>query len=207
MTESTTQEQVAPKRKGRPKAVNSLAAKEMEKVEKQFDDYDKQVKDLTQDRMNMAPKLEVEPQTKLSGKEIAKSTDVYLKPIKTIGCRDKFNEKFRDKWNHAKEYVQFVAENHEIIGEQIEVWTRPYGGVAAMFWQVPTNKPVWGPRYLAEQLSRCIYHRLMMEESSPTEQAREGTYHGKIVVDKTIDRVSCNPVTTRQSIFMGSKAF
>lgn len=207
MTELVTQEKLAPKRKGRPKSQNSLAAKEMDKVEKQFEDFDKQVKDLTQDRMNMAPKLEVEPQTKMSNREIAKSTDVYLKPVKTIGCRDKFNERFRDKWNHAKEYVQFVCENMEIIGEKVEVWTRPYGGVSAMFWEVPVNTPVWGPRYLAEQLSRCRYHRLMMSENTSIGSDGLGTYTGKIVVDTTVDRIKCDPVTTRTSITMGSKAF
>ena len=51
-----------------------------------------------------APKEEVEAQTKLSSKEIAKSKDIYLKPIKTISRskESKFNEKFRNDWNFAK---------------------------------------------------------------------------------------------------------
>jgi len=59
--------------------------------------------------------------------------------------------------NFQKEYVQFIAENKEIIGETIEIWTRPFGGMPAEFWKVPVNKPVWGPRYLAEQIKRCYY--------------------------------------------------
>ena len=91
-------------------------------------------------------------------KEIADSKDIYLKPIKSIGSPQKFNEKFRDSYNYDKEYVHFVALNNEIIGEQIDIWTRPYGGMPAEEWIVPCGKPVWGPRYLAEQIKRRRYH-------------------------------------------------
>ncbi len=40
----------------RPVNPNSESAKEMEKVEKQFDEFDKQIKDMTHDRLSAAPK-------------------------------------------------------------------------------------------------------------------------------------------------------
>jgi len=64
--------------------------------------------------MNEAPKFEVEPSHKMSQNQIASSKDVYLKPEKTISCRDKFNERFRDDYNFQKEFVQFIAQNNEI---------------------------------------------------------------------------------------------
>lgn len=191
---------------GKPKATNSLAEKELDKAEKQFEAFDNQVKEMTLDRMNMAPKAEVEPQTKMSTKDIEKSKDMYLKPAKTIGCRDKFNERFRESYNFDKEYVQFIAENKEIIGETIELWTRPYGGMPAEFWQVPVNKPVWGPRYLAEQIKRCTYHRLVMQQA-PVGSDGMGQYYGSMAVDTTVERLSARPVSSRKSIFMGATGF
>ena len=180
---------------------------EMEKLDAQFQEFDKNVKELTQDRMNEAPKLEMEPQTKLSSQEIEDSKKIYLKPAKAISCKQKFNEKFRESYNFDKEYVQFIAENKEIIGEAIEIWTRPYGGMPAEFWVVPTNKPVWGPRYLAEQIKKCYYHRLSMNDSKIVASDGMGTYTGQIVVDNTIQRLEASPVSTRKSIFMGANSF
>jgi hypothetical protein len=189
------------------KTSNSQTQNEIEKLGKQFDDFSDQVKDLTVDRMNAAKKEEVEPQTKLSSKEIDKSKDIYLKPERIIADNQKFNEKFREDYNFAKEYVQFIAENKEVIGETIEMWTHPYGGVGAEFWKVPTNKPVWGPRYLAEQIKRRNYHRLSMDESKIVSGDPNTRFYGQIVVDNLIQRLDAIPVSTRKSIFMGASSF
>jgi hypothetical protein len=178
--------------------------KEIDKLQKQFDQFDNQVKELTMDRMNQAPVEEVEPQTKLSSKEIEKAKQIYLKPDKVISDRQKFNEKFREQWNYDKEYVQFIAENKELIGENIEIWTHPYGGMGAEFWKVPTNKPVWGPRYLAEQIRRKSYNRLRMDENRMTSSDGSATYFGSMVADTKIQRLSAEPVvSTKKSVFMG----
>jgi len=162
---------------------------------------------MTLDRMNMAPKAEVEPQTKMAQKDIEKSKDIYLKPNKSIGCKEKFNEKFRDSYNFDKEYVHFISENKEVIGETIEIWTRPYPGMAAEMWQVPTNKPVWGPRYLAEQIKRKFYHRLIMQQHNISSSDGLGNYYGSMAVDTTVPRLTAAPVSSRKSIFMGANSF
>lgn len=179
---------------------------ELDKMKKNFDEFDSQVKDLTLDRMNEAPKQEIEPQTKLSTREIENSKHIWLKPKKTLSDRQKFNEKFREQWNYAKEYVQFIAEHKEIIGESIEMWTHPFGGVGAEFWEIPTNKPVWAPRYVAEQIRRCNYHRLRMDEGSITSSDGRGSYFGKMVVDTSVPRLTAEPVNSGKSIFMGAGA-
>lgn len=180
--------------------------KEIDKAEQQFDKFDQEVKSLTMDRMNMTPKEETEHQTKLSQRELNNSKDIYLKPERVIGCRDKFNEKFREDWEFDKQYVQFIAENKEIIGEAIEIWTRPYGGIPAEFWRVPVNKPVFGPRYLAEQIKSRVYHRLKMEDR-PISSDNMGTYTGQIAVDTTIQRLDAYPVRQKRSLFMGKDNF
>lgn len=179
--------------------------KEIDKLEKQFDAFDQQVKDLTHDRMNQAPTAETEPQTQLSQKELEKSKRIYLKPEKVIGDRQKFNDKFTEQWNFAKEYVQFIAEHKELIGEAIEIWTHPYGGKNAEFWRVPTNKPVWGPRYLAEQIHRKTYSRMSMVDR-PTNIESGMQFYGQMVVENKIHRLTAQPVVAAKSIFMGERA-
>jgi len=173
---------------------------EMQKLEAQFDEFDKQVKDLTLDRMNEAPKEETEG-PKIAQVDIDKTKDHYLRPARVVMAAQKFNEKFRKDYEFDKEYVQFIAENNE-SHDLIEIWTRPYGGVPAEFWNVPVGKPVWGPRYLAEQIRRRNYHRLHMEDK-PTGSDGVGQYYGSFVVDKTIQRLDARPVSTRKSVFMG----
>lgn len=178
--------------------------KELDKVEKQFEAFDESIKQMTLDRMNQAPKQETEPQTKLSSKDIERSADIYLKPHTTISARDKFNEKFRDDYNFQKEYVQFIAENNELKGDVIEIWTRPFGGMPAEFWKVPSNKPVWGPRYLAEQIKRKCYHRFVMQQNIMTESLGIGQMYGSMAVDTIIQRLDARPISSRKSIFMGA---
>jgi hypothetical protein len=180
---------------------------ELESAKQQIDAFEKNVNELTLDRMNAAPKEDIEPQTKLSSQDIKKSTEIYLKPTKSIARRDKFNEKLRKQYEFDKELVYFVAENREIIGEDIELWTGKYGGMPVEFWKVPTNKPVWGPRYLAEQIKSCSYHRLTMNQSVVTESGGYGQMYGALAVDTTVQRLDARPATKRTSVFMGASGF
>lgn len=188
---------------GRPK-MNSNSEKELDKAEKQFEAFDQEIKTMTLDRMNQALKQESEPQTKIAQSDLDKMNDVYLKPFRSISGKDKFNEKYREDYEFAKQYVNFIAENKEIIGETIDLWTKPFAGVPAEEWKVPTNKPIWGPRYLAEQIKRKNYHRFSMENRQATSSDKYGVYTGSIVVDNVVQRLDAYPHTVRKSIFMGS---
>jgi hypothetical protein len=190
----------------KPKVMTSTE-KELDKVEKQFEAFDDSIKKMTLDRMNEAPREETEMQTKMCQNEIAKSKDIYLKPLKTVSCREKFNENFRATYEYDKEYVQFIAEHKELIGEKIEKWTKPFAGVPAEYWEVPTNKPVWGPRYLAEEIKRCSYHRLKMDQATLTAGDGYGQYYGAMAVDTIVQRLDAHPVTKRKSLFMGASGF
>ena len=76
----------------------------------------------------------------------------------------------------------------------------------AEFWEIPPNKPVWGPRYLAERIKGCSYHRLSMElnEKNIVSGDGMGQYFGQMVADKVIQRMDAIPVSNRKSIFMGA---
>jgi hypothetical protein len=187
--------------------VNSEGQKELNKVAEQFEMFDDQVKSLTLDRMNEAPKQDVEPQTKMAQSEIQNSKDIYLKPKRTISSQEKFNEKYREDYNFAKQYVQFIAEHKELIGETIDLWTKDFAGIPAEEWAVPTGKPVWGPRYLAERIRKCRHHRLSMQNTVSTGYDQNGQYYGTMVVDNIVQRLDAYPVSTRKSIFMGDNEF
>ncbi len=189
------------------KVTSSLVEKELSKAADQFDQFDNQIKEMTHDRMNAAPKPSHEPQTKLSQNELEKSKDIYLKPTTSISVREKFNEDYRSQYNFDKEFVHFIAENKEIIGEPLEIWTKPYAGMPAELWKVPTNKPVWGPRYLAEQIKRKFYHRLVMQQNNSIGSDGMGNYFGTMAVDTTVQRLDATPVSSRKSVFMGASGF
>jgi len=187
----------------RGKVHKSASEKELDKIDAQSKAFEDNIKEMTLDRMNEAPREETEQQTKISQREAQKSKDIYLKPVKTIfGRGEKFNEKWRKDYEFDKEYVQFIAEHKEIIGEKIEAWTKKYPGQPAEFWEVPTNKPVWGPRYLAERIKGCIYHRLRMDQSQMTSADGMGTYTGQMVSDQIVQRLDAIPVGSRRSVFV-----
>lgn len=193
----------------KPEVSSSFAQKELDRAEAKFEQFNDEVKNLTQDRMNAAPKEDHEKQTKLSQREIDKADKVWLKPVRSLSpaATEKFNESFRKAFEHAKEYVQFIAEHREIIGETIEIWTKPFAGMDCEYWNVPTNKPIWGPRYLADQIKRCSYHRLSTQESRVTSSDGMGQYYGALVADKTIQRLDAYPVQDKKSFFLGASSF
>lgn len=191
----------------KPKASSKMAQTELDRVEKQFQEFDESAKSLTLDHMNKAPVLETEQQTKLSQAEIQKKNSHYLKPKRSISDKARFNETYRADWEYAKEYVNFIAEHKEIIGDNIEMWTHPFAGVAAEYWEIPTNKPIWAPRYVAAQLKRCNYHRLRTEDSISTGGSGTETFYGGLVVDNTIQRLDAHPVQEKKTFMMGASGF
>ena len=193
--------------KDKPKTKNSESQKELDRAETQFDEFAESIKQMTIDRANESSKLEVEPQTKISQVDIEKSKEIYLKPTRTISSKEKFNEKWREEYNFSKEYVYFIAENHEIIGETIDLWTKPFPGMAAEEWKVPTNVPIWGPRYLAEQIKNAKYHRFQMKNTASTGSDHSAQYYGAMCVDTTVQRLDAIPASKKRSIFMGSNTF
>lgn len=185
--------------RGRPKKEQPVltgdAATEMQKLENQLEEQKQHLKELAERPVNeRKPVEETEPQTKLSQQQLRNSKDVWLKPEKSLNINVPFNEKFRDAYNYDKEYVRFIAEHKEIIGESIEIWTKKYPGVPAEFWVVPVNKPVWGPRYLAEQISKQSYTIYSMDDTQETTRDGLGTYYGHMVASKQVPRLTAEPV-------------
>jgi hypothetical protein len=193
--------------KGRPKAASTLAEKEMDRLDENFKQFDENVKKLAEDSMTATKKEDVEPQTKLSQKEIERAPGIWLKPAKSLATGQKFNEKWRKDYEYMYEYVNFIAEHREIIGETIETWTKRFPGTNCDFWLVPTNKPVWAPRIVAEQIKRSSYVRIVMKEASRRSEDSMGTYYGELAADTVVQRLDAMPIVARKSIFMGTSGF
>lgn len=191
----------------KPKSSSGLAEKELDKAQEQFEKFDEQVKALGSDPINIEKPIETEAQTLLSQKQLSKSPDIYLKPMKRIGCKEKFNERFSQAFEYDKEHVRIIAENNEIIGEAIEMWTRPYPGVAAEFWVIPTNKPIWVPRYVANQIKRKSYRRLKTDNNAHTSTDNMGQYTGSLIADTTVQRLDARLAPDTKSVFSGSRYF
>lgn len=202
--------------KDRPK-VNSEGQRELEKAQDQIEKFEADVKALTLDEMNKAPVREEEKQ--IAAVDLRNSTDIYLKPSRTIGpgvngktgWRETFNEKYRSQYEHQKEYVNFIAYNNMVQGDNIEIWTKPFPGCNCEFWAVPVNKPVWGPRYLAEQITRARHHNLVMKKSAEDPfdgyshyQDNVGQVQGTIVAKETVQRLDARPYVKKSSVFLGS---
>lgn len=191
---------------GKPKVSSGFAQQELDKAEKQFEEFNENIQSLVSDRDILVPKHDAEAQTKLTSLEDANSKEIYLKPKRRIGGREPFNEKFRSAYEYDKEYVRVIAEHKELIGESIEMWSKPYAGVPSEEWIVPTNKPVWMPRYLAEQIKRKFYNRLVMKQNT-TQQTGEGTYYGTLSADTTVARLDCFKAPERKTLFVGNRNF
>lgn len=177
--------------------VNSEGQKELEKVEAQFDQFERQMMALS--GVDLGAPIETEAQTKLSTKEQNASDVPYIKPNRTIGSKEPFNEKFRAQYDYAKQYVRCIAENNEIKGEQIEVWSKPFPGVPCEFWKVPVNKPVMIPRYLAAQLSTRVYNKYSMEDRMRGIGSDGGhQFYTGMIAKESVRRLDCRPTGNLQ---------
>lgn len=205
----------------RPK-VNSKAQIDLDKAKENIDGFGAKLEEhhdkFMQTKHDMTDsssgKVVSEPQHRLSQNEISGMSKIYLKPYKISPCRDKFNEKFRSQWEFAKEIVCFIAQHNELRGEEIDLVTRPYGGVDAMHWKVPTNKPVYGPRYLAEQIKRKSYIRYVAQNPNQARNSQENIPVGHMGVDYTdmigaevVNRMDAFPVTNAKSVFLSEKPY
>lgn len=183
--------------------VNEQGLEELKKVEKQIKTYQEQLKELRLDKSDLSKLKEEEPQTKMSTRQAQAADALVLKPIRTISRKSNFNEKFIDEYNHAAEPVRFIAENKMIIGEKIELWTGEFGGKALEFWEVPVNKVVIGPRYLADRIAKCRHSIFVMEKTVNSADGM-GQYYGSMAVEQVVNRLDAKPVSSKKTLFMSS---
>jgi len=177
----------------KPKLSSGQARKEVDRLETEFQEKAKQMSSMTQDEIATAPVKETESKVEMSKKEIIQFDAPMIKPshkIHGIGKPKAEQEGLRKK---AWEYVKVVAENLEVHGETIEFWHKPpYSGEPCCFWQVPVNKPVYVPRFVADHLSTRCYHRLVMQEK--TTNLGHGEITSTLVATETRRRLDCRTV-------------
>lgn len=117
---------------------------------------------LTVDKINNtapAPQ-EIEPQTKLSMREIAKMENIpYCEPVRKLGAFGTLPEKQKRDHERDWEYVKGIFENEVCRGEPIRFWFSKYAGDPDCMWEIPANRPVYVPRMIALHLETVMqYH-------------------------------------------------
>lgn len=172
--------------------VNSKGQQELDKVADQFEDYSSQIRKIS-DNVTDAPQAsDYNPSTKISAREAHRAARI-MKPTKTIGSKERFNEAYRGEYEEAKKYVTCIVENFEFSGK-IDCWTKPFPGMPAEYWELPCGTPIIVHRYVADRISQCSYRRLSMDDTpSPTNYV-ESDRLGAIVVAETKRRLDARPV-------------
>lgn len=185
----------------KPQLDSGFANKEIDKVEKQFDETEKHLSTLSVDEMNKAPLVKDEPQTKMSKKEVKEYDAPVIRPSKSFTMP--IPKAGMPSWApeaiaRDEELVKVIAENNEVIGEHIELWAGNYPGQVCGFYQVPVNIPIWIARKVAKRISQCKYHRMKMIDRSQSrlhaEMSSQGTSSnpsGELTVTETKQRLDC----------------
>jgi hypothetical protein len=174
--------------------INSDGQTQLDQAVAQVDAFNDELKTLANNAPNSAPLQETEQQTKISSREAIKYDAPYIKPERSIQCKEKPNEKYQKQHDYMWEYVKIIAENNEIIGEAIEMWTKQFAGDPAHFWKIPVNKPIYVPRLVAEQLTRCCYTRYAMEDKQNSMGSDGmGTYYSGMIAKNTVRRLNALP--------------
>lgn len=171
-------------------AIDKITGKGLENLEKTTEE----MKNLTVDEINKAPLTEVEPQTKMSKEEVEHYDAPVIKPTRSFPAHSKPSSKEKKERERGWELVKCIAENVEIYGEKIEFWLNKYLGDPTHFWEIPVNKPIYLPRFVAEHLATRTYHRFKMVDRSGR-SFMEGSSSGEesLVVRETLARVTCKP--------------
>ena len=181
------------------------AQKELDKAEKQFDQFEKEIKDLTLDSMNAAPKeapseVQVVKETSRRTKTSTSSQNARsLLRKSSMRSSAKIITSLRNTSNSLRRIKR-------LLERRLTCGTKPFPGMPAEEWEIPTNKPIWAPRYVAEQIKKCTFHRLVMEDR-PVSADHAGSYYGSMISKNTIQRLDAHPVVERKSVFMGASGF
>lgn len=155
---------------GRPPKVNYEGQKELAKVDEAFEKVTEAIASCD----SLDPKVPVEqvdPYTKLSKRQMALADAQYVTPVKIVNrveggkhnAKNYFNEAHRPLYKKDWEWIKVVIENKESIGHPVEKWTAEWGCDPAMFWIIPTNRPVYIPRFVARSIKKCRYIQRTME--------------------------------------------
>ena len=180
--------------------VNSEGQRELDKAEEQLEGFKKAVEEFNPLEDEKKP-VDIDPQTKLSSKQMKESDAPYIKWTKYISrvnsekWKTYWDEKHRAAHDRDWEYVRVIVENNEIMGSPIEMWTAEYGCDPAHYWTIPVNKPIYIPRLVARKIAKCKYHRLRVENTVTTQEAG-GQFYGALVVDNVQRRLNAYPATS-----------
>lgn len=178
--------------KKKPNVADGLAQKEVDRLDAEFNAKEKQMSEMTQDAMKDAPLKELAPQVKISKEALEKTDAPKIVPCLTRAANGKKKSEQDALRKRAWEYIKVIAENNEVIGEDIEFWHKPMiAGEDLHFWKIPVNKPIYVPRHIAEHIRSRKYHRLKTDENIRVETNQFGDMMGRMIATETRQRLDC----------------
>ena len=120
-----------------------------------------------------APEVEQQPAVEMSYKDFKATDAPVITFSRAFAAPGKPNPKCEAERRRGWQYVKCICENFEVFGETIELWQCRWPGDPHSFWQVPVNKPIYLPRFVAEHLASRKYHRFKMEDRNQYLVAQE----------------------------------
>lgn len=177
----------------KPELASGMAQKEVDRVEKQFNEQSERMQNFTQDKMQNAPVKEVAPQTEITKGQFMREDAPRITPVHAYPSRGGTKKPEQDGLRRkAWEYVRCICENLECPGEDLDFWLKPpLSGEDCNNWKIPVNKVVMIPRHVAEHLASRKYHRLYMDENITVMDTGFGQMKGQLTASKTVHRLNC----------------
>ena len=144
-----------------------------EKLVQSVIETEQSLKELTVDKINETPDVELEPQTKLTNRQLADSLGCkYIEPLSKLKAIGTLPEKLRKQHARDWEYVKGIYENINEIGQAITFSLCLYPGDPDCVWKIPANTPVYVPRMVANHLENVQqYHTFSHVEKAPNQLA------------------------------------
>lgn len=163
-----------------------------EKIVRQVEDFSNAVQDM-RNAMNKTPEAVSERQMKVTSFQKQFPDALYLEPkhrIPTKGVRNSEKDKNKD---YLHEYVVGIFES-QLVGSKLTLWKDGLPGDDFCMWEIPVNRPVGIPRFLAQHLSKelkwkemlplgrnnepqAVYDEEMMKPFERFVEKRRGTFH------------------------------
>lgn len=183
----------------RPRKVSSgMIQQEKERIDDQVTDFQqKNLESTSMDAVAAAPIKETAAQTQISAKQIEKTDAPWIKPSRSYspGKGEKRIPQLEAEIARGKEYIKCIAENAECLGARLEFWLKKYPGEPCHFWEIPVNRPVYLPRYVAEHISTRWYSRIKMSEGAIYDVgSADGGLLNHMQVTERVRRLDCRPV-------------
>lgn len=152
--------------------------KDLENIAKKTAELTEEMSQLTVDKINeIAPEPTLD-ELKLTAKQKASDEGViFVEPKRKFKGLGKLPEKLKREHARAWEYVKGIYENYVVNNEPVRFWHNgDFPGDPDCLWEIPSNKPVYVPRFIAKHLEECQKYHQFTSIAATSEPAPMNDY-------------------------------